>query len=149
MSFRGKAIGAVRRVGSIYAWSVLGDWREVRENATRLRDRLQAMRNRRYRDEQFDDAVARLGLSDEKLNRRRGQLSGLSVLYGSIVIVALLFLCATPLSDHPINHAVMSIGVMIVAGSKFLAAKFRVAQIDAGRLFGFNEWLFGREEVQR
>lgn len=143
MAFGKKAVGIVRRVGSAYVWSIAGDWREVRENAGRLRERLRALRNRRYRDEDFDEAVDRLGLSKERLRQRHDQLSGLAMLYGTITLIALGFVCAAPLSEHPINHALMSIGVAVVAGSKFLSARFRVAQIRAGQLFGFKEWLFG------
>lgn len=143
---RRRVMGLVRRVGAAYVWSIAGDWREVRENAGRLRERFRALRSRRYRNEDFSTAVARLGLSKERLRRRHGQLYGLSVLYALIMAIALAFVCAAPFSEHPFNHALMSIGVAIVAGSKFLAARFRAAQIRAGRLFGFKEWLFGTGE---
>ncbi len=135
--------GIVRRVGRAYVWSITGDWREVRENAGRLRDRLRALRNRRYRDEDFDEAVDRLGLSKESLRQRHDELTSLSVLYAVIVVIGLGFLAAAPQSEHPINHALMSIGVVIIAGSKCLVARFRVAQIKAQRFFGFGEWLKG------
>lgn len=135
--------GIFRRAGSAYAWSIAGDWQEVKENAGRLRARLAALRNYKYREESFGDAVSRLRLTKEQLHRRHDQLFGLSVIYGLIVIVALGFLCATSYSPHPINHALMSVGVMILAGSKFITARFRVAQIRSGRLFGFKEWLLG------
>lgn len=135
--------GIIRRAGSAYAWSIAGDWQEVKENAGRLRARLAALRNFKNRKESFGDAVSRLGLTKEQLHHRHDQLFGLSVIYGLIVIVALGFLCATPYSPHPINHALMSVGVTILAGSKFITARFRVAQIRAGHLFGFKEWLLG------
>lgn len=135
--------GIIRRAGSAYVWSIAGDWQEVKENAGRLRARLAALRNFKYRDESFGDAVSRLGLTKEQLHRRHDQLFGLSIVYGLIVIVALGFLCATPYSPHPINHALMSVGVTVLAGSKFITARFRVAQIRYGRLFGFKEWLLG------
>lgn len=133
--------GIFRRAGSAYAWSIAGDWQEVKENAGRLRSRLAELRNSKYREESFGDAVSRLMLTKEQLHHRHDQLFGLLVIYGLIVIVALGFLCATPYSPHPINHALMSVGVMILAGSKFITARFRVAQIRSGRLFGFKEWL--------
>lgn len=138
-----KKKGIFRRAGSAYVWSVAGDWCEVKENFGKLRARLAALRNFKYREESFGDAVSRLGLTQKELHRRHDQLFGLSVIYGLIVIVALGFLCATPYSPHPINHALMSVGVMILAGSKFITARFRVAQIRAGQLFGFKEWLLG------
>lgn len=144
MTFRQKAAGVLRRVGGAYVWSVAGDWREVRENAGRLSERLKGLRNRQYRSERFAEAVERLGLTEAALRKRQDQLSGLAVLYEVIAGLALLFIMAAPFSEHPINHALMSIGVAGVAGAKFLAARFRVAQIRARELFGFKDWLFGR-----
>lgn len=135
---------AVRYVGRAYIWSVAGDWSEVRENAGRVRQRLRSLVGRKYRKESFSDAVDRLELTNEILRQRHNQLAGLSIVYGLIIIVALGFLCVTPLSDHPFNHALMSLGTIILAGTKFLAARFRVAQIRAGQLFGFWGWLFGQ-----
>ena len=140
--------GIIRRAGSAYAWSIAGDWREVRENFGKLRARLAELRNAQYLDESFNEAVDRLGLTQAQLHQRHDQLFGLSVIYGLIVMVAFGFLCATTYSPHPINHALMSSGVIIVAGSKFITARFRVAQIRAGRLFGFKEWLFGKTDHQ-
>lgn len=146
MAIGQKVKGAARRVGKAYIWSVAGDWREVRENFSRLRARLDELRNPKYRNESFDDAVSRLGLTKAELHRRHDQLLGLSAIYGLIVLVAIGFLCLAPYSSHPINHALMSLGVIIVAGSKFLASRFRVAQIRAGQLFGFKEWLLGKTD---
>jgi hypothetical protein len=139
-----KKPGIIRRVGSVYVWSIVGDWSEVRDNARRVRERFDQLRSRRYRKENFADAVARLGLTNECLCARHDQLSSLSVIYGLIVLVAFGSLCAAPWSEHPINHALMSIGVALVAGSKFLASRFRAAQIRAGKLFGFKDWLLGK-----
>jgi hypothetical protein len=135
--------GIVRRVGRIYAWSILGTWREVRENASRLGQRLRELRDYRHRFETFTDAVDRCGLTTERLVKRHDELTSLAVLYAVIVIISLGFLAAAPQSEHPINHALMSIGVMLVAGSKFLVTRFRIAQIKAKRFFGFGEWLRG------
>jgi len=138
-----KEIGIVRRVGRMYAWSILGTWREVRENASRLGQRLRQLREGPRRYETFTDAIDRFGLTTERLVRRHDELTSLSVLYAVIVVIGLGFLVAAPQSEHPINHALMSIGVMLVAGSKLLAARFRIAQIKAQRFFGFWEWLRG------
>ena len=133
--------GIIRSAGSAYVWSIAGDWSEVKENAGKLRARLHELRNRRYREETFDDAVKRLDITKERLHQRHDQLLGLSIIYALICIVVFGFLCATQFSPHPINHALMSIGVMLLAGSKFITARFRVAQIRSGQLFGFKEWL--------
>lgn len=143
MAFR-RTRTAIARLSKAYVWSVAGDWSEVRENVGHVQQRLRALLGGKYRTESFEDAVDRLGLTNETLKRRHDQLAGLSIIYGIIVIVALLFLAATPISDHPFNHALMSLGTAILAGTKFLSARFRVSQIRAGDLFGFWQWLFGR-----
>ncbi len=140
-----KEKGIVRRVGRMYAWSIIGSWREVRENASRLGQRLRELRAGPRRHETFTDAVDRFGLTTERLVRRHDELTSLSVLYAVIVVIGLGFLAAAPQSEHPINHALMSIGVMLVAGSKLLTARFRIAQIKAQRFFGFWDWLLQRE----
>lgn len=143
MAFQ-KTKTAIRRVGKAYVWSVTGDWSEVRENAERVHQRLRGLLHRKHRRESFAEAVDRLELTNEMLRQRHDQLAGLSVVYGLIVVTALGFFAASPLSDHPFSHALMSLGAVVLAGTKLLAARFRVAQIRAGQLFGFWEWLFGR-----
>jgi len=135
--------GIVRRVGRAYAWSILGNWREVRENASRLQERLRQLREGRSRYETYTDAVERFGLTKAHLLKRHEELSSLSVLYGVIAGIGIAFMLGAPYSEHPINHALMSIGVALVAGSKFLATRFRIAQIKSQRFFGFGEWLRG------
>lgn len=135
--------GMVRQVGRAYAWSILGNWREVRENASRLQERLRQLRDGQPRRETFTDAVDRFGLTKERLLKRHDELTSLSVLYGVISVLGLAFLLGASYSEHPINHALMSSGVVLVAGSKFLATRFRIAQIKAQRFFGFGEYLKG------
>jgi hypothetical protein len=135
--------GIVRRVGRVYAWSILGNWREVRENASRLQQRLRQLREGRSRHETFTDAVDRFGLTKERLLKRHEELSSLSVLYGVIAVIGIAFMLAAPYSEHSINHSLMSLGVVLVAGTKFLATRFRISQIKAQRFFGFGEWMKG------
>lgn len=143
MSGNEQDTGIVRRVGRLYAWSILGTWREVRDNATRLQQRLRQLRDGPRRHETFTDAVDRFGLTTERLVKRHNELTSLSVLYAVIVVIGLGFLAAAPQSEHPINHVLMSIGAIVVAGSKFLVTRFRIAQIKAQRFFGFGDWLRG------
>lgn len=136
---------AAKRVGGFYLWTVAGDLQERKDDFKRIKDGVNNILNRSYRNESFEDAVARKGLTEKDLVERANSIAALGFLYGLITVIAFLFLLATPLSAHPINHALMSVGVSFVAGSKFLASRFRVAQIRARSFFDFKEWLYGRK----
>lgn len=138
----GKVVGVTKRVGKAYVWSITGDLKEVRENAQRLRDRIHGLMHRKYAQESFEDAVERFGISAQDLKKRHDMLSALSLLYGAIFIVALISLGASFFSPHPVNHALMSVGVMLIAGTKFLAARFRLDQIRQRKLFSFKGWFY-------
>lgn len=152
MAEKGKRPGVIarsarvaKRVGGFYAWTVTGDLQERKEDFKRIKARLDGILNRRFRHESFDEAVARLGLSDEDLKKRADYLASLGFLFGLISALALLFLAATPLSPSPLNHALMSSGVVFVAGTKYLAIRFRVAQIRKRAFFEFKDWVLRRE----
>lgn len=136
---------AAKRVGGFYLWTVTGNLQERKDDIKRIKDGVNSILNRSYRSETFEDAVARKGLSEKDLAQRADSIAALGFLYGLITLIAILFLLATPLSPSPINHALMSAGVSFVAGSKFLAARFRVAQIRSRSFFDFKEWLWGRK----
>jgi len=138
----GKIVGITKRVGKAYAWSITGDLKEVRENASRVKERLHGLLNRKYANETFEEALERHQVTDKHLKQRYDTLAGLSVLYGAIVLVALVSLAASYFSPRPINHALMSLGVVVVASTKFLSARFRVAQIRERKLFSFKSWSY-------
>ncbi|KAG0166433.1 hypothetical protein DFQ30_007198 [Apophysomyces sp. BC1015] len=119
------AARVAKRVGGFYAWTVAGDLQERKDDFKWIKARLDGILNRRFRHESFDEAVARLGLTDEDLKKRTDYLASLGFLFGLITALALLFLAATPLSPSPLNHALMSSGVACVAGTKYLAIRFR------------------------
>ncbi len=99
---------------------------------------------KQYRVETFQAAVERLALTDNDLAERFSQLSGISFLYGLVTVIALVFFLLTPLSQHPINNFMMSLGVAWMSGAKFVTTRFRMAQIRSHELFGFGDWFFGR-----
>lgn len=136
---------AAKRVGGFYLWTVTGSLQERKDDINRIKDGVNSILNRRYRNETFEEAVERKGLSEKDLAQRADSIAALAFLYGLITLISILFLLATPLSPSPINHALMSAGVSFVAGSKFLAARFRVAQIRSRSFFDFKEWLCGRK----
>lgn len=144
-----KAGQATAWLGRKWVWTVTGDWREARQNAKRIYDLLKSLTGRRYREESFSEAVSRLRLSDEDLKARSRYLHALSILFGLMAVVAGFFLALVPWSPSPINHALMSLGVFALSATRFLVARFRVAQIRERRLFDFKSWLLRREGVAR
>jgi len=138
----GKVARITKRIGKAYAWSITGDLKEVRENASRVKARLNDLLNRKYANETFEDALERNQVTGEQLKRRYDMLVGISVLYGVITLVAIISLIASFYSLHPINHAFMSLGVVIVSGTKFLSTRFRIDQIKARKLFSFKSWFY-------
>ncbi|MDH0342146.1 hypothetical protein [Chromobacterium haemolyticum] len=135
----------VKRVGGFYLWTVAGNLQERKDELKRIKEGVHAILHRKYRTETFADAIARKGLSSADLEQRAKTLAAYGFLYGLITLIAIVFLFATPLSPRPINHALMSSGVAIVAGTKVLAIRFRVAQIRARSFFEFKEWLWGKK----
>lgn len=128
-------------VGKKWVWTVTGDWREARQNAKRIYSLLKSLTGRTYREESFSEAVTRLRLSEEDLDARCRHLHALSVLFGLMAIVAGVFLALVPWSPSPINHGLMSFGVLALSVSRYLVTRFRVAQIRERKLFGFKSWL--------
>ena len=136
---------AAKRVGAFYIWTVTGNLDDLKANTKNIKEGVKGILNRRYRRESFDDAVRRLKLSENDLNARVDHLSALAFLFGLITLIALIFVVVTPLSHSPVNHALMSIGVMVVAGAKLLTTRFRIAQIKNRKFFEFKDWLFRKD----
>jgi hypothetical protein len=135
----------VKKVARAYVWTITGDLKERKEDFRRIKDGLDRILNRRYRHESFEDAIARAKVTDSDLAKRADFLSAMAFLYGLVSAISLLFLLATKFSPNPINHALMSTGVALVSGSRYLAVRFRVAQIRARELFSFKEWILGQK----
>lgn len=135
---------AARRVGGFYLWTVTGDLKERKDDFKRIKARVDGILNRKFRHETFDDAIARLALTDDDLNGRADYLASLAFLFGLIAVLSLMFLLATPWSPSPANHAAMSFGVACLSGSKYLATRFRVAQIRQRQFFEFKDWILRR-----
>jgi len=144
--FFARSASAVKWTGRAYVWTVTGDLGELKKNTKRIKDGVKGILHRKYRNETFEEAVARLGLPRKALDERANQLAAMGFLYGLIATIALLFLLATPLVGlslwDRLNHAALSFGVLFVAAAKFATTMFRVAQIRRRKFFGFKEWLF-------
>jgi len=140
-SIGGRIAGGAKRAAKAYAWSLTGDLDGIKNLGKRMKQRREQLKARTYRTETFAEAVSRMKLSDAALAKRAEYLASLAFLYGLIVVVALLFLLVSPWTAHPFNQGLLSIGVIALAMTRFLSARFRVAQIRQRALFGFKEWL--------
>lgn len=140
----GKGWRLAKRTGKFYVWTVTGDLQELKASLQRLKANSARVLHPEFRNESFSEAVARQGLHEAELDKRADYLASLSFLFGLIAAMAGIFLVATPLSPSPVNHALMSIGVFVVAAAKCAALRFRVAQIRRRQFFEFKDWLLRR-----
>lgn len=101
------------------------------------------------RTETFADAVARLRLTDADLQARQRDFHFYSALSFLAAVVGFGFLVFAPMSEHPLSHALLSAGLIAVAGARTLSWHFRACQVRDRALFGFGEWLVADPWVRR
>lgn len=131
----------------LYRTSLLGDVSVISDSVKKTRERLAALAGqdrKEARHETFADAVARLGLTDDRLRRRQQEFEFTAAVWFSLCAVSFVFLLLSVVSAHPVSQAALSIGVMALAASHAIKARFRAAQVRQRELFGFTAWLFGR-----
>ncbi|MCA7889710.1 hypothetical protein LGM58_41770 [Burkholderia contaminans] len=129
-----------------YRTSLLGDISVISKSAKRTRERLAVLADlarKEARRETFTEAVARQGLSDEQLLHTQQSLELKAAVWFALCAVAFTFLVTSAVSVHPISQAGLSIGVLTLAASHAIKARFRAAQIRRRELFDFAVWLFG------
>jgi uncharacterized membrane protein len=131
----------------LYRKSLLGDVSVISDSVKRTRERLAALagqQRKEVRHETFADAVMRLCLTDDRLQRRQQEFEFTAAVWFALCAVAFVFLVLSIVSAHPVSQAALSIGVMALAASHAIKARFRAAQVRQRELFGFTAWLFGR-----
>lgn len=93
------------------------------------------------REESFAEAQERLGWTEEDiagfLNYRKKE----TLIYGVLTAVAFLFACSAPYSENPASHFITSVAVMMMIGTRWLVAHFRLTQIRCRALYSFGEYL--------
>ncbi|MEB1409476.1 hypothetical protein JH265_22500 (plasmid) [Xanthomonas campestris pv. campestris] len=138
---RRKAIAGVARLARIV---YLGDLGEIRRTHAYFRDRLQRVlhQGRYARNETFEEAQARLGLTPQDIARRAAELRSQSLLYLGVAGVALFVFLLLPLVSNPISHAAMSLLVMVLALSKYSVSRWRQGQCEERNLVPYmSYWL--------
>jgi uncharacterized membrane protein (DUF485 family) len=126
-----RIVRGLKFVGRAYVWSIAGNFDEMKQNIKRIGKRLDQLKNHQYRQESFEEAIRRHGLSEENLKKKAEFLSAISSLYGLVAIISFMFLLFSYWYAHPYNHAVMSFGVLLIGSIRYLTIRFRIAQIRA------------------
>lgn len=130
----------------VYRTSLMGDVSVITKSVKRTRERLAelaGLARKEAKRETFAEAVARLGLSDAQLLHTQQGLELKAAVWFALCAVAFVFLVMSVVSVHPVSQAALSIGVMALAASHAVKARFRAAQIRRRELFDFAAWLFG------
>jgi hypothetical protein len=139
----GRTRTALRKIGGLYVYSLLGD---VPGEINRKRSLWKALHDMatgklRTRSESFEQAVRRNGADSEALAARASTLGWMSALYFTVAVVAFVMLLASPWVAKPLSQFLMSLGVFAMCLAKGLVARFRMFQIRERKLIGFRDWL--------
>ncbi|MCH8621295.1 hypothetical protein [Undibacterium sp. TS12] len=93
------------------------------------------------REESFTEAQERLGWTEDDIAGFEAYRKKETVIYAVLTAVAFLFACSAPYSQNPLSHFVTSLAVMLMIGTRWLVAHFRLTQIRQRALFSFAEYL--------
>lgn len=142
--FRRVGRGA-RGLGRLYVRAQFGDMKGfVQEQKSFGAWLMNAMRLRSdRRRETFEQAMQRLGLTEEDLAARRASLERMAWIYGVVAAIAFVFLVCSPWVEHALSQFLLSLGLFVLMGIRSATARFRVSQIRTRRLMGFVEWVKG------
>lgn len=140
-----RSTSIVRRGGRWWLRTTMGDLTEIRRSHAHLKEGLQRMVHPELyaRREQFEDAVARLGLTDEDIVERSRALGRAARAYWAAAAVAFGFLCYTPFSSRPVSQGILSGLVLGVALSRVSVARWRQAQCDRRTLMPYLDYWRG------
>ena len=95
-----------------------------------------------YRQESFKEAVQRLGLDEARLVRQARAFNMRAHSWFASLILATCWLAYISLSDAPIQHFILCVGLMFMTFAKSITWRFRFCQIRDQELYSFTTWLF-------
>ncbi|ARU31737.1 hypothetical protein CAP31_08620 [Sulfuriferula sp. AH1] len=95
------------------------------------------------RHESFNDAVDRLGLTEEDLIRQAKIFNSRAANWFLSAAIGLLWMAFLPTSNSPFSHFLLCFGIILMSSAKAVTWRFRFCQIREEQLFGFGEWLRG------
>ncbi|MGH8077274.1 MAG: hypothetical protein ACREPE_08125 [Lysobacter sp.] len=132
----GRTVGGA---GRLLKRAYIGDTTEIQTTHRFVKERLhRALHPGEFaHNETFDQAVERLGVSEEDLVNRAAQLASSAMLYLIVAIISLLVFCLMPWAAHPISHAVMSGLVLVMALAKLSVVRWRQGQIQQRSLMDY------------
>ncbi|MDP1977831.1 MAG: hypothetical protein WA071_25370 [Undibacterium umbellatum] len=96
---------------------------------------------RSEREESFNEARERLGWTEDDIAGFLEYRKKETTIYALLTAVAFLFACGAPYSENPWSHLVTSLAVMLMIGTRWLVAHFRLTQVRHRALFSFAEYL--------
>ncbi len=96
---------------------------------------------RSEREESFAEAQERLGWTEEDIAGFLAYRKKETFVYVVLTAVAFLFACSASYSENPMSHFVTSMAVMLMVGTRWLVAHFRLTQVRDRALYSFSEYL--------
>lgn len=96
---------------------------------------------RSEREESFNEAQVRLNWTESDIEGFMSYRKKEVTIYALLTAVAFLFACGAPYSENPLTHLVTSLAVMLMIGTRWLVAHFRLTQLRHRALFSFAEYL--------
>jgi hypothetical protein len=142
--------GILARVARGYIWTITGNMAETRASIKRTRDNVQRLLDSAtaaHRQETFDEAVARMGLTQSDLDERQRRIGLMAYFFGLILVVSLVLLLISPWSLDPVSHVLMTGGVAVMSFVRLLVLQFRMAQLREKRLFSLRDWLMSSKRA--
>lgn len=95
-----------------------------------------------YRTETFLEAVERLGLSEAHLVRQARAFNLWAHSWFCALLLSTAWLAGAALSNAPLLHGLLCLGVMMMTFSKAITWRFRACQIRDAELYSFFPWFF-------
>ncbi len=94
----------------------------------------------RYRRETFEEAVQRMGLSEQDLLKQARVFNTRVNSWILSMCLAVGWLLAITISDSPWSHALVCFGLIFLSAGKALCWRFRWCQIRDLELYSFGPW---------
>lgn len=99
--------------------------------------------------ETFEEATQRHGLTEINVRAVEHSFAKRTAWWFVCLVCSFAIFALTPFVAHPVSHALLSGGVMILSAAKTLVWRFRYCQARDRSLYGFGPWFFSDIWVTR